>query len=306
MRFAAILLACAAVTAWGCGRRGVVKAKPIGPKAYVISANDRPAPGQFIRYKPAGVSYGGLDIATVKYSPASGGKGPDLLFVGVVHVADRIYYDGVQEELDACPTVLFEAIKPDELSVSEWWEGAVARHDSGAALQSQLAKWFGFEYQLAAIDYRNERFVHCDMSASAFKEQGGMNMVPGLSSKNAGSSDIQSSLDKVRSMGEVLFRPNSPMSSIGRKIFAETLGRQDLASALAMFPEMEELILRKRNEIVLERLADWVGEGTRGPVAIFFGAAHGPGIEKGILERYGYERVDGWWRRAWATRPPVK
>ncbi len=293
-----------AVGLFACGRPDIPKAKPLGPEAYQIDEGDRPQAGEFIRYKPADVRAGGLDIACIRYAPTSG-KGPDVLFVGVVHVADETYYRTIQKVLDACPTVLYEAIKPPDVSVADWWNQSQAH---GKGLQAQLAGWFGFIYQLAAIDYSHPRFVHCDMTAEEFQRAGGHDLVPGLERQGDVSQKVGGVLTRIRSLGDSVLTPDSPLSSIGRTMFAKTLGAQDLAETLDMFPGMADLILHKRNDIVIERLGERLerSSASDGPIAIFYGAAHGEGIEQGLRERYNYERIDATWYRAWATRPPIR
>lgn len=52
-----------------------------------------------------------LEVVTRTLTPP-GGKGPKVLLVGAVHVAEGAYYDELQKTLDEAEVVLFEGVKP--------------------------------------------------------------------------------------------------------------------------------------------------------------------------------------------------
>lgn len=53
-----------------------------------------------------------LQIATRTFAPAAGAKGPKVALVGVAHIGDKSFYDGVQKLLEGYDVVLFESVKP--------------------------------------------------------------------------------------------------------------------------------------------------------------------------------------------------
>jgi len=64
-----------------------------------------------------------LQVAMRTFRRADG-AGPDLLIAGAVHIADRPFYQGLQQTLDARDVVLFEGVKPsaagpDDKTVSD-------------------------------------------------------------------------------------------------------------------------------------------------------------------------------------------
>ena len=92
----------------------------------------------------------------------------------MVHVADPLYFDALQRLLDeAYDVVLYEAVKPADLSVVDWQRQAAEKTSSISGFQQEIASWFGFVFQLAALDYDRSHFVHADMTTEAFREAGG-------------------------------------------------------------------------------------------------------------------------------------
>jgi len=315
----------------GCGPdRSRPPAAPLGPEHYVIAPEDRPEPGAYLRYAPPAVGQaGGLDIAITHLTPADGG--PAVALVGVVHVADKPYFDTLQQELDGYDIVLYEGVKPEQLSNVDWQRSFTEGGGEAANLQRDLAGWFGFAYQLEAIDYGRKNFVHADMSMEAFLAAGGGDMIPGAGKKasaraaddapapagadeeatttagevGAVGTPIQSTWKAVKAFGDAALGAPGPLRSMARKMFAETMGTTDIGAALAMRPGFSELILEKRNQVVLERLAEVVGDA-KGPIAIFYGAAHMDDLEAQLTSKFGYSRSSARWLRAWAIRPPLR
>ena len=292
----------------GCGEP--VPVEPPGPLAadlYEIADDDVPAPGAFLRYHPPSAEGGGLDIAITDYAATDGDR-PRISLVGVVHVADPIYFEALQRELDErYASVLYEAVKPADLTVVEWQQQAAERASSVSSFQQELASWFGFVFQLHALDYDRSHFVHADMTTEVFNEAGGAELL-GEVDPEAAAADlpegVKTTLDAVRALGQVALAEPGPLRSIARKMFAETMGTTDIGTSLDMYPGLEELLLDKRNAVVLERL-DEVLPDAEGPIAIFYGAAHMPDLERRLRER-GYERTGGRWLRAWALRKPLR
>ena len=86
-------------------------------------------------------------------------------------------------------------------------------------------------------------------------------------------------------------------------MIAETMGTTDIGATLDMYPGLQELLLDKRNAVVMERLVQ-VLEQAEGPIAVFYGAAHMADLER-RLQDLGYARTGGRWLRAWALRKPL-
>ena len=301
-----LVLVCLCLLLPACGQnRNAAVAEPLRPEYYVIEEDDRPKPGEHLRYVEAGRKAGGLDIAVTTYVHPGTKRRVDLF--GVVHVADAPYYEAVERELATYDVVLFEGVKPEGLDIRTWQEGFEQAEGEVSSLQSKLARWFGFLYQLDAIDYTAANFVHADMTAEAFRAGGGDALMGSAETKDGAgglTTDVGGTLAAVEKFGDAVLNKPSVFRSMGRKMFAETMGTADIGEALDMMPGLGELILEKRNDVVMEKLEQTLA-GEAASVAIFYGAAHMPDLEERLLQKLGFERTDAHWLRAWALRPPL-
>jgi len=303
-----------------CSDDRQASAPGLQPHHYLIKEGEVPSPGKFLRYREADSSGGGLDIAVTEYESSTGG--PGVVLIGVVHVADAPYYVAVTEVLEQCDVVLWEGVKPSEATAADWLDEARTQDRDLSGLQRQLAQWFGFQSQLAAIDYDRPHFVHADMSMEEFVAAGGDRFLDmtgarpasgAFESRGGGASsrrerlpnEVKSTWDAVAAFGELALSKPGPLRSLARRMFAETMGSVDVAGSLDMFPGMSDLILTQRNAVVMEKLEHLLPT-TEGRIGIFYGAAHMPELEEELIGRLGYRRVSGRWLRAWALRPPIR
>jgi uncharacterized protein YbaP (TraB family) len=89
-----------------------------------------------------------------------------------------------------------------------------------------------------------------------------------------------------------------------KRMMARMLGGTGMNLAMAMLPaELKAALLEKRNVRVVERLIERSAE-VRGNVAVFYGAAHMPGIEELLVRELGYRRAGARWLRAWDVSAP--
>ncbi len=308
MRLLPLVLTLPLIALCACGERREWEVVP-PEEVNVIQPDDVPEAGEFIRYSPASARGGGLDIAITTYANPSGGPKVDL--VGVVHIADEGYFQKLQDYLATCDIVLYEGVKPEDADAEAFQNGLDSEVEA-RRFQAKMAGWFGFKFQLDAIDYTRENFVHADMSLEQFADAGGgrfINLETNPSESWDGRGELTGALKSMLRqfegfMDQTMSKPNV-LRSLARREFARVLGTTDIEGALDMFPEMSELILDKRNEVVMKRF-DEVRDQTNGRIAIFYGAAHMPDLEKQLTRDYGYERKSGQWLRAWALRAPLR
>jgi hypothetical protein len=288
----------------GCGRnRDLPPPPPLGPELYEIDADDRPHTGQFLRFVEPGPRGGGLDIAVTDFAPPK--DGPTVHLFGVVHVADEHYYARVQRELDGYDVVLYEGVKDAALTGVEWQRNLLERGGDAGLMQQDLAEWFGFQYQLAAIDYGRPSFLHADMSTAEFDAAGADKFGLGSSSSSREMpAAVRTTWEGVRRIGRLVLGQPGPIQSLARRQFAETMGTQDIGGSLDLAPGLAELLLVKRNAVVMERLDALRPATPVRTVAIFYGAAHMVDLAARLASR-GYVRTGGHWLRAWALRPPL-
>ncbi len=166
---------------------------------------------------------------------------------------------GIQQEL------------ADALGLS--FQGSVMRHDAPNWRNSDVS-----------MDVIAERFreVEADRSGEAF-----LNVMSG------GGLSGRMATVAVRLIGA------SPrMREVFKAMIVETLADAEraMASQPAAMQRMMQVILHDRDEVVLHDIGRVLEESGRyGSIAVIYGAAHLPGVEKGLRERFGYTPVATKW-----------
>jgi len=289
------------------------------------------AAGGFIRYDGYDDVAGDLEVASIDFKKP--GSEITIRLTGAIHIGDLEYYRTLQREcLDTADVVLFEGVKfkgePDEAKKKQGEELG--------NLYSQMGKLLGIGFQKDGIDYKRANFVHCDITVGkddplnkqvdmsqmaqatqmlgplvSFKQlmasgPDGKRMEDALKHQmvavmtaQMGGIDDEELLKKIRSQSR---KDNLPPGLERRaEKAAEALRGLPILPEMGMSKEMKEQVLDRRNDYVIEQLKkrlDGEDQTKKQTIAIFYGAAHGPGIAKG-MKAWGYEPVATTWLRAW-------
>ena len=273
-----------------------------------------PQAGEYLRFaQPAaepGGAPGGLQVALAHFVHPDGGPRVDL--VGAVHIADAAFFRAVQRWIDGCDVVLYEGVKKEGQTAADFQKPAEGAPNPIRGLQQKLAGWFDLRFQLDAIEYDRPHFVHADLTEAQLMagsqgtdgdEQGGnaapaLPEVPGLPRDI---SQLTTMLQQVGPMLDMLFSQSPEMRTGLKRVFAQVMGRPEaMASFLQAGTPLADLVLHRRNAVVIERLQETVAKQRSGSIAIFYGAAHMADLEKTLVEKLGYRRAGGRWLEAWA------
>ena len=269
---------------------------------------DAPADGTFMRYREPDDTGGGLEIAVTYFVSPEGGPRIDL--VGAAHIADASFYALVQQLLDRADVVLYEGVKPEGATPEEFQRTAAKGVNPIRELQTKLAGWFGLVVQMDAVDYRRAHFVHADLTAEEFLGREapaeGDADAPGGEATDVDQADLPAPLrntikqDKaIKPLLDAMLGRPGPFRAQVKMMLARIMGSADVQGLLTvMMPGLSDLLLTKRNAVVIERLRERIGEAD-GSIAVFYGAAHMQGIQKLLEEELGYRRAGGKWLRAW-------
>ncbi len=270
-----------------------------------------PGPGEFTRYVAPDDKSGGLDVAITYYVHPKGGPRVDL--VGAVHIADASFYRSVQKMLEDAGTVLYEGVKPEGTSNAEFDRGPPADRPKSPVrqLQEKMARWLGLDFQLEGITYRRPHFVHADITTESLDDADKETREGVEEASRSGifaQARFMSGLLKLAGplIDLLLGRGKSagPLRSGLKRSMAEMLGSEDMEDRIRrMDAKRAKWILDDRNAVAIQRLVEQIEKQAKGPIAIFYGAAHMPGLEKALLEDMGYERAGARWIRAWAVEP---
>jgi len=241
----------------------------------------------FTRFTPGKKAQSGaLQIAQATYSKP--GSNVKIVLHGVVHVADKAYFDAVQKDLDAYDVVLWEAVKPSKGAKVDPAMAGIGK------MQKMMCEMLGLTFQREGIDYRRKHFVWADIDQNRLqKEMGGKTFsgMPGMLNPEM--------LKKMGPMMKAMIKSNPAMRSMLKFQFAQQLSKAGSGGAPGMSPEMKRVILDVRNQVVEEALIKQLGIVKEGTIAIFYGAAHMPDLEK-RLAKLGYTKTAKSWKNAWS------
>jgi hypothetical protein len=273
----------------------VAKAAPESP------ANAEPEEAKFIRLRRDDQKQPiAMETAVVRYtSPDRPGVAVDL--VGAVHVGDKAYYDALNKLFEKYDVVLYELVAPEGTRVPKGGRKGPPTHPIGA-LQDGMSTVLELQHQLNCVDYTRANFIHADMSPDEF----------GKAMEQRGESFVQMFL---RLMGQGMAQSATGGGNDAAILMA--LFSKDRATTLkvAMAQQFENLdgqlavldgpggstILTERNRKCFEVLDKQLASGKKA-IAVFYGAAHLPDMQRRLEADYGLKRTSEEWLPAWALR----
>lgn len=175
------------------------------------------------------------------------------------------------------------------------WEMPTAR---AQGIQQELADALGLAFQGSVMDHDAPNWRNSDVSmdviAERFREvEADRSGEAFLNVMSGGGLSGRMATVAVRLIGA------SPrMREVFKAMIVETLADAEraMASQPAAMQRMMQVILHDRDEVVLHDIGRVLEESGRyGSIAVIYGAAHLPGVEKGLRERFGYTPVATKW-----------
>jgi hypothetical protein len=240
-----------------------------------------------------------METAVMRYtSPERPGVEIDL--VGAVHVGDKEYYDELNKLFEKYEVVLYELVAPEGTRIPKGGRKGPSMHPIGA-VQDGMSTILELSHQLACVDYSKENFVHADMSPDEFAKNMAERgesffqlflrmMGTGIAQNAAGAGGANDA-----QLLMALFAPDRATKL--KTIMAQQFETLDGALAVLDGPEGSS-ILTERNKrcfVVLDKQL----AGGKKKIAIFYGAAHLPDMERRLINDYGMKRTDESWLAAW-------
>jgi hypothetical protein len=246
-----------------------------------------------------------MEAAIVRYVPVKGkNRGLSVDLVAAVHVGDADYYRQLNEAFTKYDALLYELVAPEGTRIPKGG-GGMTRSSAVGAIQGGMTSILGLAFQLEAIDYTKDNFVHADLSPDEFSRM----------MKERGESVLQIFF---RMMGQAMAQQNRDPAGGGdvgllmalfakdrdlrlKRIMAEQF--EDLEGSMRAFEGPNgSTIITERNKRALAVLADQIEAGKR-KIGIFYGAGHLPGMESQLLDEFGLKRSKVRWVEAWDLRP---
>jgi hypothetical protein len=302
------LLALLASLAWGGA--GQAEERPARPRA--AEAIDAV---EFLRLsRDAAGELVSLDTSIVEYAEdpraaARAGRKPVTVdLVAAVHLGGGDYYETLNRLFADYDAVLYELVAPPGERPRP------GRKPAGAigSAQQGLTKLLGLEFQLEAIDYTADNFVHADLSPRAFqqamKKRGeswwsmfSKLMRESMERAERGESDVPEI--GVGELFGLLFGGGADRQLKLRRLMAEQFSDMDVLTS-AFGGEDGSTLITDRNAAALEVLRQRMARGDR-RIAIFYGAAHMDDFDRRLQDDFSLQPGEPVWLEAWDLREPA-
>lgn len=243
-----------------------------------------------------------LDIAVRLYQPTEG-DGPTIALVGAIHIGDPGYYTALQGILDGHDLVLFEGVGGPKQEEQEQQEKEEAQEDDTPDLYQTLATQLGLAAQSEHIHTEQPGWINSDMRWDELRERfGDDNAVFNFLNGAAFGGGEQSKA--LLGMIERTFSRNPNMRIMLKRMMINLLGQKMPDIGALAGKDFERVIVEERNQVVIDDLKQALKEkpGLRS-VALFYGAAHMPDMEKRLHDQLGYKHVAGFWLPAITLDP---
>ncbi len=259
---------------------------------------------EFLRFQPGnGEWQGELQTAINRYRHPSG---VTVDLVAAVHVGDEAYYQELNEYFRSMDLVLYEMVTdatPKQVANASGRPGSPI-----GFFQTILADFLEVEFQLAGIDYGAANFQHADLTEAELREimvqrnESFLTMFMTLATAQvAAEQQARSNTDYVEpaSLLSIMQAINADDSRLALKsLIASELGRSGTLD-LGAEAEQQITILGERNTVAIDRLEEALDQGNARSIALFYGAAHMPGLERSLLQDLVFEHVSRRWLTAW-------
>jgi hypothetical protein len=245
-----------------------------------------------------------LETAVGHYVSTEPGKSFSVDLIGCIHVADKKYYESLNDRFRRYGAVLFELVMPEGASL----EGLGKRKSDHpiSMVQESLPKILDLGYQLKLIDYTAKNFVHADLSpdemAKAIKsrgDSGGSVFIKVFfdllkqSNRQAEANEKRGEFAELQLLS-ALFDSNRPLAL--KRLMADQM--ELVESGTGLGPTLDTILVQDRNGAAMKVLAREIKKGTP-KIAIFYGAAHMPDFDRRLTEELKLKRESISWDRAW-------
>ncbi len=248
-----------------------------------------------------------LQTAVVRFTRPDGAT-VDL--VGAVHIADKAYYQALNERFTRYDAVLYELVGGPMPTTKAEKEARTQQKETAnlawlGQMQQTMQRTLELTSQMTEVDYSPKNFVHADVTLEKFnqlREQKNESFVGLLLRAWVAQTEMQESgkmakePDLAKLVGILLSGDSA--TELKRIIGAEFDTVEDLVAGIEGADGTA--IIGERNKVALDVLRQQLNAGKR-KLAIFYGAAHLPDMEK-RLTADGWKRAAPEWLKAWEIK----
>ena len=244
-----------------------------------------------------------LETSITRYELTNAAGEPVTVdLIGAVHVGEKEYYEDLNERFEKYDSMLYELVAPEGTVIPKG-----GRQTEGiplnplAAMQMGMKETLGLEFQLDLIDYNKDNFKHADMSPEEFSESMVENdeslMKYGLKAIGQSMAMQAAGGQSADSMGMLMAAFSSNKEMHMRRMFAKQI--KQMEAGMVIFQGKDgSTIVTHRNAKCMEVLKEEIAAGKTN-LAIFYGAAHLPDMERRMLSDFKAKRAGQVWLEAW-------
>ncbi len=273
------------------------------PKPAAAQPPETTPPTGFIRFVE-GEESDSLDTAIVTYESPQKVR-VDL--VGAIHIADKAYFDALNQRFTRYDAVLYELVGPPIHDLDKADRDKLTQSRERLAwvgqLQTQMKDTLKLHGQLEGIDYKAKNFVHADMDTTQFTD----------TQEQKQESFLSLYFKAAMAQKEVHAKNGVDSDAAGLVMLLKVLTAKDSSTGLKrMLAKQFEtvgdimagvessggtVIVGERNRVALEVLDKQIAAGKKS-LAIFYGAAHLGDMEERLLKK-GYQKTKVEWLESW-------
>jgi hypothetical protein len=276
-------------------------------------------PKPYVRICQATTNRTEFQIALRKFIPWKK-AGPSIWLVGVSHLGETDYYAKLQSELGQKTLVLFEGIGASRANSARQNSTTEASGlpdpdqpdtTNVEGLQPALARALGLRFQLETLDYTRPNFQNSDLTITELrqlladqtkgsKDQGAAREFEELLQAMQG----QSLLNAVLRVALPFLATSPGLQGVARLALIEILGQiegnpANIPGLAQSEKQLMEVLVEHRNQRVMEALLKELSHLQRqDSIAILYGVAHMPDMEKRLRSRLHYQPVETRWLTA--------
>jgi hypothetical protein len=238
-----------------------------------------------------------LQTSVVRYQrPTETGTVVDL--IGAIHIAEKEYYEQINERFDDYDVVLYELVAPEDAAAP--LPGQRSAHPV-TAIQVGMKDLLGLRFQLDCVDYRKPNLKRADLTTQEMTEsmtRRGESLLQ-VFFRMMGQGIAAQSKDPTRSSDSRLlaaFFAKDRATQL-KRVMAEELERNMAMPSVLDGPD-GSTIVTVRNRRAMDELEKQIRAGKK-RIAIFYGAAHLPEMADQLKQRFGLLPTRTTWLLAW-------
>ncbi len=249
-----------------------------------------------------------LQVSIVRFAERSGNAAKPSVsvdLVSAVHVADRSYYQALNQLFTEYDVVLYELVAPEGTKIPSGGPDPEKPKGFASRVQLGMKNMLDLSFQLEEVDYTPANFVHADLSPEQFSasmEQRGESFFQLLFKAwmTALAAPAQMGVVSDAELISALF--SSDRTRRLKIIMARQFNDMDQMMKLLDSGEQGSTLITVRNLRALEVLKQEIDDDHK-RIAIFYGAGHMADFAQRLMTDFSLVPQSRTWLDAWNLRP---